>query len=124
MDLSNLVNLVLAAGAVAISIVAGLSFGSRKALRESNSDLRERISDLEKADARKTAEIAELQSRNEVLTSMVTGEVHWRSLGEAQDQLIRDAHAHWDEERKSFKRIIEITDRMVRRLAQLDEDIK
>lgn len=122
-DLNSLVTLILGAGAVAVAVVAGLSFGSRKALRESNQDLRDRISDLEKKATNQTAEIAELQSSNKLLNSMVTGEIHWKALAEAQDQFIRDAHKHWGDEHESLTNVVSalskvlgVMDRVIKKL--------
>lgn len=116
MDLSNLVSLLLGIGGVAVATMAGLSFGSRKALREANADLRDRITDLEKSDALKTAQIAELNSDNKVLRSMVTGEVHWRALAEEQTQFIRDAHRHWNKESAALDKVLECLDKVVTKM--------
>jgi C4-dicarboxylate-specific signal transduction histidine kinase len=127
MDLANLAGLMVSAGLIGTALIAGLSYGSRKVLREANKDLKEanqdlkvRIDELEKdvakLSAEKSAEIAELKSRNEVLTSMVTGEVHWRALAEAQDQLIRDAHKHWNVESESLEQVLDCLNTVIDKL--------
>jgi predicted nucleic acid-binding Zn-ribbon protein len=115
-DIAALLNVVLVAVSVGVALIAGLSYGSRKALREANADLRDRVNDLEKSDAKKTAEIAELKSRNDVLTSMVTGEVHWQALTEDLDQLIRDAHKHWHDEHESLTKVLVCLDKVIDKL--------
>lgn len=142
MDVGNLLNIVLAASTIGVALVAGLSYGSRKALRESNSDLRDRVSDLEKANtlmrvelaqlkAHSEAEMADLRAKNETLRGLVTGEVHWSALGESMDQLIRDAHKHWSEERSYFRKIleasqkiIELAQQTIRRLGTIEDEVK
>lgn len=119
MALSEWLNFILAVSTALAVGMGVISYGSRRALREANGDLRARLEDLEKADKSKTAQIAELRSRNEVLTSMVTGEVHWKALSESQDQFIRDAHKHWAEEVKALDKTLICLDKVIKHLERL-----
>lgn len=136
MDLGQVVNIVLAASTVAVAVMAGLSYGSRKALREANEDLRKRIDDLEKdrdrcreeintvraagesaiseLRAKADADIAELRSTNEVLARTVTGEVHWKALAESLDGFVRDAHRHWKSEQDMLDDLVGHVDRFIK----------
>lgn len=77
--------------------LAGLAWGTVKTLRDSNQDLRNRVSDLEDSDRAKSTKMAELESENKALGRLVTGEVHWQSIADMLDHHHREAQRHWDE---------------------------
>lgn len=89
---------VLAVLAITVTIttaLVGLQIGTVRTLRESNKDLRDRVTDLEKERLEDKAENAELHSENQLLKAMVTGKVEWIAVTDQLEDHHRDAMAHW-----------------------------
>jgi len=89
---------VLAVLAIIVTIttaLVGLQIGTVRTLRESNRDLRDRVTDLEKERLEDKAENAELASENSLLKAMVTGKVEWIAVTDQLEGHSREAVAHW-----------------------------
>jgi hypothetical protein len=80
MDLSQALTGIFGITTILATAVAGLVWGTVKTVRDTASDLRGRVGDLETERAKDKALIAELRTENTVLTKTVTGEVHWVAL--------------------------------------------
>lgn len=81
----------------------GLQLGTMRTLRETNGDLRDRVSDLEKTRTEDRAQIAELTSDKAALARVVTGEAHMVAFGDqlthfghTLEQHDRAAKSHWE----------------------------
>lgn len=86
-----------AATIVALGSFAGLGLmrGTLSNLRESNTDLRSRVADLEKDRAEDRAELAEVKGENRLLKSMMTGRVEWSAIGDQLEDHHRQALVQW-----------------------------
>jgi len=89
--------------------VAGLVWGTVKTVRDTASDLRGRVGDLEAGRYLDKARIAELETANEVLTKTVTGEVHWVAL-------MHLLKMHHEESSADMKRAIDLLIRVLNAL--------
>lgn len=98
MDLGALATLVFSATTVVAATLAALAYGVMRTLRESNGDLRARVTDLEKDRTERDAKIAELKALYDTARQIATGEVQWEALVDLQTQHQKDARAHWAEE--------------------------
>lgn len=102
---NGLLSTIFGAAALVAAALAGLTWGTVKTLREGGADLRSRVDDLEKEQARDKAKIAELESENAALGRLVTGEVHWTALTDLLNVHHSEARAHWDDVLLILRRI-------------------
>lgn len=93
---------ILTITTVAAAAFAGLKMGTERTLRDSNVDLRARVSDLESERADDEAKIARLEGsiREQVgeiklLSSMVQGRVDWTAIGDQLEEHHRQALGYW-----------------------------
>lgn len=93
---------VLAITTTITTALVGLQIGTVRTLRDSNSDLRDRVTDLEKERMEDKAEIvkrdgqiAEKESENSLLRAMVTGKVEWIAVTDQLESHHREALGHW-----------------------------
>lgn len=98
MDLGALLTAVFSATTVVAATLAALAYGVMRTLRDSNGDLRGRVTDLEKDRADRDAKIAELSGLYVAAKEIATGEVHWHALVDLLSQHQIDAKAHWARE--------------------------
>jgi hypothetical protein len=98
MDLGALLTTVFGVTTVIAATLAALGYGVLRTLRESNGDLRARVSDLEKDRSERDARIAELTGLYETARQIATGEVHWQALVDLMAEHQVDAKAHWRRE--------------------------
>ncbi len=98
MDLGALLTTVFGITTVIAAGLAGLVYGAQRTLRESNSDLRNRVGDLEKDRAERDAKIAELTALYETAKQIATGEVQWQVVVDLMTAHQKDAKAHWTQE--------------------------
>jgi hypothetical protein len=112
MDWATVVTTAFGVAAVIGSTLAGLSVSIAKTNRETVTDLRGRMGDLNTELAEARAEIAELKTANGVLTKTVTGEVHWVAL-------MHLLKMHHEESTHDMKRTIDL---LIRVLAVLNKD--
>lgn len=95
-SLSPILTGVLAVAAGLAALFAGQKIGTERTLRESNSDLRERVKDLEAERERDKseksqirAEVAEVKANNDLLESMIQGRVEWVTISDQMTELTR-----------------------------------
>jgi hypothetical protein len=86
---------VLAVTTTITTALVGLQIGTVRTLRESNKDLRDRVSDLEKERLEDKAENGKLSSENQLLKAMVTGKVEWIAVTDQIEAHAREALDHW-----------------------------
>ena len=93
---------VLAITTVAAAAFAGLKIGTERTLRDSNSDLRARVADLESGRESDRAKIAEAEAKanealaeNRLLTSMVQGRVEWTAISDQLEEHHRQSLDWW-----------------------------
>ena len=106
-DLSSLLTAVFGVTTIIAAGLAGLVYGGQRTLRDSNTDLRCRVNDLEKERIEDKAAIAELKTENKALASVVTGEVHWHALTELLSMHHTEARQHWEKERALLRILVD-----------------
>lgn len=102
----NILTTVLTVCTIIACAVTGLTVGTVRTLRDSNSDLRGRVADLESSDRSKTLKITELTADRDAAVRMATGEAHWLALGEHLDLHHAEAREAW---RKADQRFEQVT---------------
>lgn len=115
MDWGNLSGILTAFLGIVVIVVGGaaaLQYGTVKVLRETASDLRARVEDLEKSRTKDRAENAQLIADRDALSRVVTGEAHWVALGEQLDAHHREAVEHWKTDEET---LVEIRDALRKR---------
>ena len=97
------------------TVLAALVYGGLRTLRSTNSDLRDRVGDLEKgreADRTTIAEqathIAQQDTEIEALKSLVTGRVEWVAVSDLLEQHHTEANGHWSTTETYLDRIAAI----------------
>lgn len=94
-----------------IAIISGgisaLLWGSLKALRDSNSDLRARVEDLEDKNRRYAAEIVMANADRDALARVVRGDDRLEEVVAKLDEHNRVAAEHWHAEEDLLKQINE-----------------
>lgn len=87
---------VLAVTTIAAAAFAGLMIGTQRTLRDSNKDLRDRVTDLEKERTEDHAKVARLEASDSEkeaqiasLTSMLQGRVEWSAISDQLTELTR-----------------------------------
>jgi hypothetical protein len=93
---------VLAVTTIVAAAFAGLMIGTQRTLRDSNTDLRARVTDLEQERSERDAKIAaielivtEREAENKLLSSMVQGRVDWTAIGDQLEEHHRQALLWW-----------------------------
>jgi demethoxyubiquinone hydroxylase (CLK1/Coq7/Cat5 family) len=108
-DWSGIQSTVLAILAVTTTIttaLVGLQIGTVRTLRESNRDLRDRVTDLEKERLEDRAANGKLTSENQLLKAMVTGKVEWIAVTDQIEAHAREALDHWRETEAKLTEIL------------------
>lgn len=93
--MADMLNTGLAIVAIATLAGLGLMRGTITSLRESLSDARAEIADKDRRLGENDRKLAELEARVAVLTSTVTGEVHWVALEQQVDDHHKTAMTQW-----------------------------
>lgn len=82
--------------ALATTAGMGLQWGALKALRDVRDDQSKEITLLKSQREEDKAEISQLKSDLSALSRVVTGEIHWKALGETLDSHHSEAQKHWE----------------------------
>lgn len=82
--------------ALATTAGMGLQWGALKALRDVRDDQSKEITLLKSQREEDKAEISKLKSDLSALSRVVTGEIHWKALGEQLDDHHAEAQKHWE----------------------------
>lgn len=102
---------ILGALTLVISGVAALMLGTLKTLRDSNRDLRDRVTDLEAKTAAQAAAIVVLTNDRDALGRQVRGDDALATITEKLDDHHREAKVHW---RRDEELLADIRARMAR----------
>lgn len=86
----------------------GLQQGTVKTLRDTNQDLRDRRDDLEKENNLLEITASKLKAENDVLKSIVTGEVHWAALNDQLEAHHGQALTHWARVTQLLDKIVHV----------------
>src|SRR5213593_2337932 len=95
-------------GVIAL-VSAGIStllLGSLKTLRDSNSDLRARVGEVESKNLRLTEEVVILKADRDALERAVRGDDLLNIMVAKLDTHHKDAHHHWEKEEALLHRIV------------------
>lgn len=92
---AGILEIGLAVAAIASLAALGLFRGTLTNLKENLSEARAEIADKDRRLTECQTENATLKADNAALTRVVTGEVHWVSLGQQLDNHHRAAEDHW-----------------------------
>jgi len=118
-DFLTLLNPVFGVATVIASILAGLSWGTVRNLRETITDLRGRVGDLdahrnslERDITHREARVQELLAENKLLQQIATGEVHWEALASLLTDHHKEAREHWKAELAALARLTEAEERL------------
>jgi len=93
--------------AIVTSGISTLLFGSLKALRDANTDLRARVGDLEDKNRQMVAEVVMLKSDRDALARVVRGDDRLEELVSKQDLHHRESTEHWKVEEALLRTLVE-----------------
>ena len=108
MDWGTILPATLTVVLVVTAGLLGLQQGTVRTLRDSNQDLRNRRDDLEKENLGLETRVSKLAAENDVLKSIVTGEVHWAALNDQLEEHHKQAVDYWDRTGHLLRKIIEV----------------